>query len=137
MSNRDDRAGRAALKSDWKSEPMPAARAQLSLRREYLPEEFKRLAFGKIPREMEDKWFVYFEEPNLYLHRSWTGYCVYHVQFEQTKNGYAITQVSANRDAGQYTERNDERDALLLSYLLDGWAGRDNEAIWQQYKATL
>jgi hypothetical protein len=36
-------------------------------------EQFARLKEGLIPQTMEDKWFVYYEEPQLFFHRSWTG----------------------------------------------------------------
>jgi hypothetical protein len=39
--------------------------------------EFARLRAGLIPQQMEDKWFIYYEEPHLFLHRSWTGAPVY------------------------------------------------------------
>ena len=46
----------------------------------FSPEEVNRLEAGLRPREMEDKWFIYFEEPCLYLHRSWTGQPVYRLK---------------------------------------------------------
>jgi hypothetical protein len=45
-------------------------------------EEFERVSQGFIPRQMEDKWFIYYEAPYLFFHRSWTGQAVYRVEFE-------------------------------------------------------
>lgn len=137
MTEEDQRAKKVAKQSDWKTEPMPASRATLSLDREYSAEEFARLSCGHIPEVMEDKWFVYFQDPDLYLHRSWTGYCCYIIEFAETAGGRSIVQVIANRDSEQYTEDNDTRDALLLAWLLDGWVGRPNEDTWSQYSAIL
>lgn len=44
--------------------------------------ELKQLKLGIVPREMEDKWFIYFEATHLFFHRSWTGQPVYRVTLE-------------------------------------------------------
>lgn len=74
---------------------MPAARALLQLAREYTAQEFKSIIEGLVPQQMEDKWFIYYEEPWLYLHRSWTGFCIYIVRFEKSIAGYAIREAWA------------------------------------------
>lgn len=45
---------------------------------------------GCIPRSMDDKWFVYFEAPHLYLHRSWTGTPVYRLTLTPTTAGVEV-----------------------------------------------
>jgi hypothetical protein len=60
---------------------LPESRADLSFAESYTAGEFERIKRGVIPREMEDKWFVFYEEPWLYFHRSWTGACIYAVRF--------------------------------------------------------
>jgi len=32
---------------------------------------------GLVPEEIEDKWFIYWEDDTLFFHRSWTGNCIY------------------------------------------------------------
>jgi hypothetical protein len=39
-----------------------------------------KLMEGLVPVEMEDKWFVYFEDGWLYFHRSWTGALIYWIK---------------------------------------------------------
>lgn len=51
-------------------------------------EEFERVAQGLVPEEMEDKWFLYFEDGKLYCHRSWNGECIYIVDIVPTGQGY-------------------------------------------------
>jgi hypothetical protein len=126
----------AATRSDWKTTPLPAQRQAIALERTYSSEEFARLQEGYIPREMEDKWFSFYEEPWLYLHRSWTGYCVYQARFELTASGARPVEMLANRDPQQY-RGTDERDALLLGLLLDGYAGRPTEDGWRRYHDSL
>ncbi len=69
-----------AVRGDWKTTPLPAARAALAFARTYSFAEFAGIQAGLVPEEMEDKWFVFFEDPWLYLHRSWTGFCVFQVR---------------------------------------------------------
>jgi hypothetical protein len=117
--------------------PLPARRETICLDRSYSAAEFERLKVGHIPEEMEDKWFTFFEQPWLYLHRSWTGYCVYQVRFEQIGGGSRVAEVLVSRDPEQYRETDGTRDTLLLGVLLDGYAGRDTKAGWEQYRESL
>jgi hypothetical protein len=127
----------AATRGDWKTTPLPAARKAIPFDRSYTAEEFAWVKEGLVPECMEDKWFVFYEEPWLYFHRSWTGYCVYQLRFEPADSGARVAEVWVSRDAEQYRETDDTRDALLLAVLLDGRAGRENQEAWNQYKARL
>lgn len=108
-----------ARRSDWKALDMPDATAPLDAVRVLTPGELARLRLGVVPRAMEEKWFVYFEHPWLYLHRSWTGVCVYAVRFEEFTGGAVIAEAVANRAPGQYTETDPEADSQRLLALLD------------------
>ena len=106
---------------------MPAARAPVRIERAYSDAEFASIAEGVIPREMEDKWFIYHESPWLYLHRSWTGYCVYAVRFERRGDEHHVVEAWVSRDPQQYTGNDDDaaEEAELLGELLDHLAGRE------------
>ena len=121
-----------ATRGDWKTTSLPVQRQALALHRIYSADEFQRLQEGRVPHEMEDKWFVFCEDPWLYLHRSWTGFCVYQVRFERTASGARTAESLVNRDPKQY-RGTDERDLLLLPLLLDGYAGRPTEDGWRRY----
>ena len=124
---------RDGTRADWKTTPLPAAREAVALDRTYTAAEFERLKQGNVPKEMEDKWFAFFEEPWLYLHRSWTGFCIYQVRFVPASGGRRIAEVLVSRDPDQYRETDAGRDAQLVALLLDGYAGRDTEAGWKRY----
>lgn len=126
----------AATRDDWKSTPLPAARAAISLDRVYTAAESERICKGNVPQEMEDKWFAFYEEPWLHLHRSWTGFGIYQVRFESVDGGSRVAEVLVSRDPEQHMSTDSTRDALLLAVLLDGYAGRDTEAAWEQYMAS-
>ena len=108
-----------AERSSWKTEPMPDARALLSFERTLSSSEYQRLSQGFIPREMEDKWFVFLERDWLYFHRSWTGYCIYQVRLRDEEGRYVIAEAWASRDAEQYLNTDDGVDVRSLHRLID------------------
>lgn len=111
-------------RADWKALPLSEQRAPLTLERVYTPRQFERLKRGELPLEMEDKWFVFYEEPWLYLHRSWTGICIFQVRFEPECSSSRIAEAWVTRDPEQYKSDDLEHDARLLLGMLDGRAGR-------------
>ena len=70
---------------------------------------------------MDDKWFIYFAPltNQLYMHRSWTGFCIYIVKFEQTVTGWKVACAWANRNPKQYEERDSEHDAAVVQWVID------------------
>jgi len=98
---------------------MPSNKQPLTLRREYSPEEYALLAHGLVPKQMEDKWFIFLEDGRLYLCRSWTGCCIYEVAFIEQNGQYVMAEAWVNRDPGQYKSTDDRYDALLLLYLIE------------------
>ena len=106
-------------KADWKTKPMHSDNTILSVHREFTCSEFKELQKGILPQQMEDKWFIYFEDNCLYFHRSWTGYCIYVAKFKTVEGKDCITKVILNRRKNQCGETNDPWDLSLLLYLID------------------
>ena len=110
---------RPAKRDDWKTSPLPDARATVRLDRGFTDEEMSRIRVGLVPDQMEDKWFVYWEKDLLYFHRSWSGVCIYVVHFHVDEHGYRMIQADVNRDPDQYAQTSDAFDARLISYLID------------------
>jgi hypothetical protein len=121
-----------ATRQSWKNQPLPDARKRLPYERTFTADERARLARGLEPQEMEDKWFVFYESPWLYFHRSWTGVCIYTVRIREvdgvdgsaaggtSQTQWVVEEAWANRDPAQYRETDDAHDVALLSYLVDG-----------------
>jgi hypothetical protein len=80
-----------AKADSWKREPFVAGDAVL-YRASFTSGELERLSAGLVPKQMEDKWFVYFEEPYLYLHRSWTGQPVFRVKLRPSEAGAEVEE---------------------------------------------
>ena len=108
-----------AKKADWKTSPLPAKRVKLAFNRAFSNEERDRIKAGLIPKEMEDKWFIYFEDDTLYLHRSWTGFCIYQICFAQDEKGFHALSVEVNRDPEQYRETDNKLELQILKRLIE------------------
>ena len=119
---------RAAQKDDWKTFPMPEQQEQFTIPLAVSDQEYESIKLGYIPREMEDKWFLYMDRDTLYIHRSWTGFCIYVIHFASDRRS---ARVIANRDPSQYTNTDQETDRLViqsrLSFLLQN--GKEAELI--------
>jgi hypothetical protein len=68
---------------------------------------------------MEDKWFVFWEEPSLFFHRSWTGDCVFQLRLKPYELGYAVDEAWVNRDPEQYNSGGKSNEIKLISNLIE------------------
>lgn len=66
---------------------------------------------------MEDKWFIYFDGPHLYLHRSWSGLAAYRVTFDVVGSEGAIVTEALCADE-LLDESSPVYQAKLLSFLI-------------------
>ena len=108
-----------ATSKDWKNKPLPKKRSLIPADRQFTPAEMNRIRQGLIPMEMEEKWFIFFKRNRLYFHRSWTAVCVYVAHFKRRRDGYILHLIEANRNARQYSEKDDAYDAKMFFYILD------------------
>jgi hypothetical protein len=86
--------------------------------------ETELLVLGLIPREMEDKWFIYFDgaasrQGWVLFHRSWTGACIYGLQLEGSAGGARVIDSWVSRDCAQYKGSDVDYDRKLLRFLID------------------
>lgn len=106
-------------KYDWKTIDMPRQNDTFILERTFTLNQMNILRKGNKPKSMDDKWFFYMESNTLYAHRSWTGYCIYKINFSQDNQHKVIV----NRDPKQYKRTNINEDREILNKLLDCWLG--------------
>lgn len=111
-------AEEAATRQSWNIQPMPGHRERIDFQRTFSEAEFARIESGHVPQEMEDKWFVFFEDGWVYLHRSWTGFCIFQVRVAKTAGGWRVEEAWVNRDGSQYQSRGTQADAELLANVL-------------------
>lgn len=108
-----------ARSTDWKTRPLPRKRTTISLDRMFSKKDMARIRRGVVPRQMEDKWFIYWEGDSLYFHRSWTGFCFYIVRFTEEVAGWRMIEAMVNRNPKQYRETSDEIDRKRIPFLVD------------------
>ncbi len=59
--------------------------------------EYEIMKLGLLPEAMEDKWFIYFEHPILFFHRSWTGDLIYRITLESTNEHITVARAELSR----------------------------------------
>jgi len=110
-----------ATSSSWKTEPFGSLIA-IPFARVFSDVEFQKLIFGLIPKAMEDKWFIYYEDRNLKFYRSWTGFGVFKVQMYKKEDNWKVESafVSSQIIKSWGTEYSIEiLDSLIGVLLLD------------------
>lgn len=110
-------------KNDWKTIEIAEQVAEFILEKELTYEDIKLIEDGHRPEEMEDKWFMFCENRKLFIHRSWTGYCIYIVDLSEKGK----LNVIVNRDPEQYKENDIERDKIQLNILINGLIKQNGE----------
>ena len=106
-----------AHRDDWKTEPMPEQHETFVLNRSFSDQEMFALRRGNVPQAMEDKWFWFMEGSTLWAHRSWTGHCIFRIDFKEGNNHV----VTVNRNPEQYRSFGVEDDIESLNRLLNRW----------------
>ena len=106
-----------ATKDIWKNLPIDNPK-QLQIYLEFNESQFSKIKNGLIPEEMEDKWFIYYEEGSLYFHRSWTGFGIYKVKITKEPTGYIIREFWVERNIEKYSNTDDEQDRTTLKLLI-------------------
>ncbi len=117
-----------AKRSDWKAkEPlpsMPSNRTTIRLDRLFSSDEIELIKMGLTPSETDNRCFMYWENEKLFIHRSWTGYCMFVVRFVAEGKGYRMVAADLNRE--QFKHTYDWKDAKLIKTLIDRLL-RDNK----------
>ncbi|MDD1778134.1 MAG: hypothetical protein LUQ65_08175 [Candidatus Helarchaeota archaeon] len=114
------RSEKIAKRSDWALQEMPKENISINLFKQFSKQEMQKVKKGKIPESQDDNWFIFYEDAQLYFHRSSTGFCIYIVKFEEKDDGYITTEVIINRNKKQFTSTNAAIDVDVVMLLLDG-----------------
>ncbi len=81
-------------------------------------EQLAKLQAGLRPLAMEDKWFVFYDEPYLMFHRSWTGEPVFRLEFAETSEGVHVVEALWSKHLASKPNADVEYQAHLLEFLL-------------------
>jgi len=107
----------AASGISWTLEPFTGG-VGIPYKAVFSEEQFARLKLGLVPRQMEDKWFIYYEEPHLFFHRSWTGQPVYRLTLRKKPDGAEIHQALWSNVLAEAREADPGYQVLLLDFLI-------------------
>ena len=108
-----------AKPSDWDIKPLPEDLFSIKCNIEYTDSQLNIITQGIIPEEMEEKWFMYFKNSNLYIYISWTGICLFIAKF----NNNSISEIMVNSDKDFNLPKLEEIplfvDKLIQNLILD------------------
>jgi ADP-ribosylglycohydrolase len=113
-----------AIRSRGLLKPLPVARVAIPLAVKLSTKEYGQLQMGMLSYDMNQKWLAYVEEPWLYLHRSWSGVCMYAIRFEQIGDECHSVEAFVNGDSSQDSRSVDtcftdsEGHSLLMQILV-------------------
>ena len=106
-----------AKKNSWKNHPIEIPK-RISIDLYFTDDQFSKLKRGLLPRQMEDKWFIYFENDWLYFHRSWTGQGIYRAKLNRETDGFSINEFWAERNQEEYRNNDNDTDVETFSFLI-------------------
>lgn len=112
-----------ATKDKWKTIPMTNPK-KLEVSISLNNNQLSKLKLGLVPNEMEDKWFVYYNEGCIHFHRSWTGFEIFKAKLQLDENGCLINNFWVEQDLKKYNEEKDERNISSFKKHIDYLANR-------------
>lgn len=78
-------------------------------------EDYSKVFLGICPMNMEDKWFVYEENNEIYMYRSWTDVCIAKLFIKELDNkDYSIYNIQINGDKFEYKSKGKKEDINMI-----------------------
>ncbi|MFD7732214.1 hypothetical protein ACFV6F_17720 [Kitasatospora phosalacinea] len=81
-------------------------------------DEWGRIQLGFRARDMDDRWHIFAEDNQLFLHRSWLGDGKYEAAFAEVEGGYRIVRVLIEDAEPRFPGGSDQEVCLLLELLI-------------------
>ena len=106
-----------ATKYTWRNQAIDNPK-RIAIDLHLTDKQFSKMINGLIPQQMEDKWFIYYENEWLYFHRSWTGNGIYKAKVNKETDGYSITEFWSERNQEKYNNEDDNTDIETFSFLI-------------------
>jgi hypothetical protein len=107
-----------ATRADGTVHDMPPKHQLMQFDMAFSADEMTRIQAGFIPQSTADKWFIYYDNETLFIHRNGTGHCIYKANFKLSDEQYMIQQVIVNRDPLQNAVTNPDFDRDIFPSLL-------------------
>lgn len=110
---------RITIRTDFHLCIPPKEMRLVPYQREFSSAEYKNLRRGVIPGSMDDKWFIFAEGPWVEFHRSWTGFCVFRIRLERSRDKWQVAEFWVNSDRNQYNPENEQSVLNEIDRVLD------------------
>jgi hypothetical protein len=111
---------RRAARGDWTNKPMAEPRlpvpAELLAPMIFTESELERLTLGFVPERMEQRWFAFYEEPLLFIHRASSGECFYEVRLGRVGNLLGVVEAFTPAGA-QVDDRMKDFEFILRAFV--------------------
>ena len=109
--------------------PLPDNRIDLKYKREFSPVDSKKLLLGFEPRDMDDKWIIFYKQNWVYFARSWTQNYIFGLELEEVSDGAQRVVASwVNGNNEEYRRSGKEKDFELLNGILEHVLGIESRA---------
>jgi hypothetical protein len=115
----DDPLRKIAERGSWKTLPV-GSMTPFPYVSSFSQAQYETIRHGLVPVDMDDKWFIFWEADSLFFYRSWTGYCVYRVDFHPSADGFQVARAAVSTEVSQYRRRSDQDEAALVDRLIRG-----------------
>ncbi len=112
------RVDERVTRDQWKNEPLLDPTPIPSPKRIWTADEMTRIRLGVLPVDMDDKWFIFMEDNQLHLHRSWTGHGIYEATFIKTDGGHRISKAVVTNDHERFRQSSADAESKLLERLI-------------------
>jgi len=80
--------------------------------------QYAKIRLGLLPLQMEDKWFVYFCDGRIHLHRSWTGDKIFEAEIHKGDSYYYISEIIVERNGEKNSNTNDDEEIRAFKFLI-------------------
>jgi hypothetical protein len=108
-----------ATRASWGGLDFSGPFVPIPWRGSFSESQFELIRLGAIPAEMEARWFAFFEDPELFVHRSWTGFCIYRVTFVQAADKHVVQTALVSDNRNRYRRKPDLEEVEFLDVLVD------------------
>ncbi len=115
-----------ATRADWLTKPLPTQHATLALDGTITLTDYEQIVQGYVPQNTADKWFLFFENGAIHVHRAATGSCIFQLPLIRCTDHYAVSTLIVNRDPTQYRTVTDQYDLELCAWLIDHYLLKRN-----------
>ena len=106
-------------KNNWKTIDISLSE-MINFNREISENDLNKIIKGFLPKDMEDKWFIYFENNKLYFSRSWSGYCIFILTISIKNKKIFLHDLIYNSDSNQNPLSSYSNFYyLIVNYLID------------------